>query len=216
MKPAQDAYDVGDLEFLQEVGKQVAVAVDNVLHHQDLVHDRDRLRLLLEVTESIASHRDLGELFQDLAQRLPSIVPFDYINVVLHEPTRNVMRLWLLVTSVPSTISPGLEMPVDESPGGWVWTHQQPLTVNDLAHEQRFPRLMSILRENGVKSFCAVPLTTAQRRLGAMGFGSLQQMNYQDADLRFMQQVAKQVAVAVDNVLHDESAQAAHATDVRA
>jgi formate hydrogenlyase transcriptional activator len=204
------AYDVGDLEFLQEVGKQVAVAVDNVLHHQDLVHDRDRLRLLLEVTESIASHRDLGELLQDLAQRLPSIVPFDYINVVLHEPTRNVMRLWLLVTSVPSTISPGLEMPVDESPGGWVWTHQQPLTVNDLAHEQRFPRLMSILRENGVKSFCAVPLTTAQRRLGAMGFGSLQQMNYQDADLRFMQQVAKQVAVAVDNVLHDESAQAAH------
>jgi len=205
----QHAYAVGDLEFLQEVGKQVAVAVDNVLHHQDLLHDRDRLRLLLEVTESIASHRDLEELLQDLAQRLPSIVPFDYINVVLHEPARNTMRLWLLVASIPSTIHPGFEMPVDESPGGWVWTHQRPLTVNDLAHDTRFPKLMSMLRENGVKSFCAVPLTTAQRRLGAMGFGSLQQMNYQDADLRFMQQVAKQVAVAVDNVLHDESAQAA-------
>jgi formate hydrogenlyase transcriptional activator len=200
------AYGVGDLEFLQEVGKQVAVAVDNVLHHQDLVHDRDRLRLLLEVTESIASHRDLGELLQDLAQRLPSIVPFDYINVVLHEPTRNVMRLWLLVASVPSTISPGLEMPVEESPGGWVWTHQQPLTVNDLSQEHRFPKLMSILRENGVNSFCAVPLTTAQRRLGAMGFGSLQLRTYQDADLQFMQQVAKQVAVAIDNAFNSEAA----------
>jgi formate hydrogenlyase transcriptional activator len=200
------AYGVGDLEFLQEVGKQVAVAVDNVLHHQDLVHDRDRLRLLLEVTESIASHRDLGELLQDLAPRLPSIVPFDYINVVLHEPTRNVMRLWLLVASVPSTISPGLEMPVEESPGGWVWTHQQPLTVNDLSQEHRFPKLMSILRENGVNSFCAVPLTTAQRRLGAMGFGSLQLRTYQDADLQFMQQVAKQVAVAIDNAFNSEAA----------
>jgi len=200
------AYGVGDLEFLQEVGKQVAVAVDNVLHHQDLVHDRDRLRLLLEVTESIASHRDLEELLQDLAQRLPSIVPFDYINVVLHEPTRGVMRLWLLVASVPSTISPGLEMPVEESPGGWVWTHQQPLTVNDLSLEHRFPKLMSILRENGVNSFCAVPLTTAQRRLGAMGFGSLQLRTYQDADLQFMQQVAKQVAVAIDNAFNSEAA----------
>ena len=200
------AYGVGDLEFLHEVGKQVAVAVDNVLHHQDLLHDHERLRLLLEVTESIASHRDLSELLQDLAQRLPSIVPFDYINVVLHEPTRNVMRLWLLVASVPSTISPGLEMPVEESPGGWVWTHQQPLTVNDLAEEHRFPKLMSILRENGVQSFCAVPLTTVQRRLGAMGFGSLQQRTYQDADLRFMQQVAKQVAVAVDNAFNSEAA----------
>ena len=98
-----------DVEFLQQVGKQVAVAVDNVLHHQDLTRDRDRLRLLLEVSESIASHRDLDELLRDLAQRLPHVVPFDYINVVLHDPAREVMRLWLLVTSKPSTISPGLE-----------------------------------------------------------------------------------------------------------
>src|SRR5512134_92463 len=198
------AYGVGDLEFLLEVGKQVAVAVDNVLHHQDLTHDRDRLRLLLEVTESIASHRDLAELLRDLAQRLPSIVPFDYINVVLHEPVRNVMRLWLLVASVPSTISPGLEIPVEESAGGWVWTHQRPLTVNDVAQEQRFSKLMSMLRENGVKSFCTVPLTTAQRRLGAMGFGSLQPKIYQVAELAFMQQVAKQVAVAIDKAFNSD------------
>src|ERR1043165_10086347 len=65
---------------------------------------------------------------------------------------------------------------------------------------------MSVLQENGVKSFCAVPLTTAQRRLGAMGFGSLQPRTYQEADLRFMQQVAKQVAVAVDNAFNSEAA----------
>jgi formate hydrogenlyase transcriptional activator len=66
-----------------------------------------------------------------------------------------------------------------------------------------------LLRENGVQSYCVVPLTTALRRLGAMGFGSLQTRSYQKAEINFMQQVAKQVAVAVDNVLHDESAQAA-------
>ncbi len=200
------AYGETDLEFLRQVGNQVAVAVDNVLHHQDLTYDRDRLRLLLEVSESIAAHRDLEELFRDLAQRLPQVVPFDYINAVLHEPARDVMRLWLLVTSIPSTISPGLELPVDESPGGLVWKTQQPLTVNNVTQERRFPKLMSMLRENGVQSFCVVPLTTAQRRLGAMGFGSLQPRTYREAELDFMKQVAKQVAVAVDNVLHAESA----------
>jgi FOG: GAF domain len=205
----EGAYEDTDVEFLQQVGKQVAVTVDNVLHHQDLTRDRDRLRLLLEVSESIASHRDLSELFHDLAQRLPHIVPFDYINIVLHEPTREVMRLWLLVTSQPSTIRPGLELLVDESPGGLVWKTQQPLIVNDIMQERRFPKLTSMLRENGIQSFCVVPLTTAQRRLGAMGFGSLQKRTYQQAELNFMQQVAKQVAVAVDNVLHAESAQTA-------
>jgi formate hydrogenlyase transcriptional activator len=205
----KEAYGKADVEFLQEVGNQVAVAVDNVLHHQDLTRDRDRLRLLLEVSEAIASHRDLEDLFRDLAQRLPQIVPFDYINAVLHEPARDVMRLWLLVTATPSTISPGLELPVDESPGGVVWKTQRPMTVNDVTQERRFPRLMAMLRENGVQSFCVVPLTTAQRRLGAMGFGSLQRRTYQEAEINFMQQVAHQVAVAVDNALHAESAQSA-------
>lgn len=204
----KEAYSETDVEFLCQIANQIAATVDNVLHHQDLIHDRDRLRLLLEVTESIASHRDLEELFRDLAHRLPKVVPFDYINAVLHEPVRDVMRLWLLVTSIPSTIIPGLEIPVDESPGGWVWKTQQPLTVNDVAQERRFPRLMAMLRENGVQSFCVVPLTTAHRRLGAMGFGSLQPRIYQESELAFMRQVAKQVAVAVDNALaYDNIAQ---------
>ena len=67
------------------------------------------------------------------------------------------------------------------------------------------PRLTPRLVENGVRSYCAVPLTTALRRLGALGFGSLRAHAYA-ADLEFMQHVAKQVAVAVDNVLRRKRA----------
>ena len=210
------AFGGSELEFLRQVSTQVAVAVDNVLHdesaqsaQQQLARERDQLRLLLEVSESIASHRDLDELFHDLALRLPRLVPFDYINLILHDPTREVMRLHVLAAPESSTISAGLELPVDESPGGVVWKTQQPLMVEDVALESRFPKLIPLLRENGVQSFCAVPLTTALRRLGAMGFGSFQRRAYQEAEINFMQQVAKQIAVAVDNVLHDESAQSA-------
>jgi len=151
--------------------------------------------------EAISVHRELDDLLRDLAKRLPQVVPFDYISVVLHDPMRDIMYLRFLVTSQPSTISPGLELPVDESPGGLVWKTQQPLTVNDIIRERRFPKLTAMLRENGVQSFCAVPLTTAHRRLGALGFGSLQPRAYEEAELSFLQQVAKQVAVAVENAL---------------
>jgi formate hydrogenlyase transcriptional activator len=171
--------------------------------------DRQQYQTLLEVSESIAAHRDLNTLFDDLAQRLPRIVPFDFINLVLHDPARDVMRLNTLVVPESSTIRPGMEFPVDESPAGLVWKTQQPVMVEDVARESRFPRLTPLLRENGVQSFCMLPLTTAFRRLGAMGFGSLQRRAYPEADVNFMQQVAKQVAVAVDNVLHVESVQAA-------
>jgi formate hydrogenlyase transcriptional activator len=209
-------YDSRDVDFLSMVATHLAVAVANALDYEDalasqqgLAHERDRLSLLLEVAESIASHRDLGEMFRDLGQRLPRIVPFDYINLLLHDPERNVMRLHFLAAPESSTIRPGMELPVDETSAGLVWKSQQPFMVEDVATETRFPKLMSQLRENDVRSYCTVPLTSALRRLGAMSFGSLQRRVYQPAEINFMQQVARQVAVAVDNVLHDESARSA-------
>lgn len=169
----------------------------------------EQYHALLEVSQAISVHRDIRELFRDLAQRLPPVVPFDFIHAVLHDSARDVMRLWMFVSSIPNSITPGMEIPMDESPGGLVWKTQQPLTVNDVAQERRFPGVMALLRENRVQSFCMVPLTTAHRRLGAMGFGTLQSRGYREDELEFMKQVAKQVAVAVDNVLHDESAKAA-------
>ena len=212
-----DAFDHSDVEFLQQVAGQVAVAVDNVLHHESataaqlqLRNERDRLRLLLEVSETIASHRDLDMLFRDLAHRLPRLVPFDYINLILHDASSNVMRLHVLAAPDESTIKPGLESPVDDSPGGFVWLTQQPLVVQDIALDPRFSRVTNLLRDNGVVSYCVLPLTTAFTRIGAMGFGSLRKKVYDAAEISFMQEVARQVAVAVDNVLHDESAQVAH------
>jgi formate hydrogenlyase transcriptional activator len=206
------AFDESELEFLQLVVSQIAVAVDNVLHEESartvqtqLSQERDRLRLLLEVSESIASHRNLSDLFKDFAERLPRVVPFDYINLLLHDPACDVMRLHILVAPEESTIRPGMEFPVNESASGLVWQTQRALTVEDVETETRFPRLIAMMRENGVRSFCAVPLTTALRRLGSLGFGSLTHRVYTDSDLNFMQQVANQVAVAVDNVLHDET-----------
>src|SRR5262249_13549573 len=171
-----------------------------------------RYQALLEISEAIAVHRNLHELFQDLAQRLPRIVPFDFVNLVLHDPAREVMRLHTLVAPETATIRAGLELPIDQSPAGLVWRSQEALMVDieDASAESRFPKLTPLLRENGVRSYCVVPLTTALRRLGAMGFGSLHGRVYAEVQVNFMRQVARQVAVAVDNVLHDESARSAH------
>src|SRR5262249_1630577 len=211
------AYDSREVDFLHLVANQVAVAVDNAFNYEDalaaqqrLSSERDRLGLLLEISESIASHRDLGEMFRDLGRRLPRIIPFDYINLLLHDPERDVMRLHFLAAPESSTIRPGMELPVDETSAGLVWKTQQPFMVEDVAAETRFPKLMAQLRENEVQSYCTVPLTTALRRLGAMLFGILRRRIYQEAEINFMRQVARQVAVAVDNVLHDESARPAH------
>lgn len=165
---------------------------------------------LLEVSEAIAAHRDLTALVRDLTERLPRMVPFNFIDLVLHDPVRQVMRLHVLQANIPADIKGGGEWAVEDHPAGWVWQTQQPLLVQDIAQESRFPKVISLMREDGVQSFCMVPLTTALRRLGSIGFASVHPGAYGEADVAFLQRVANQVAVAVDNVLNYENAQSAH------
>jgi formate hydrogenlyase transcriptional activator len=173
-----------------------------------LEHSRRQLEALLEVAESIAQHRDLAALFHDLAERLHCVVDFDFLTLVLHDPVRNVMRLHILETRLPTPVKTGSETPMEGHPSGWVWESQQPFVVSDTEEEQRFPEFLQRLREVGVRCLAMVPLTTAQHRLGAMGFGRLVPQRITDTELQFMQRVASQVAVAVDNALNFETSQA--------
>src|SRR5277367_5932661 len=174
-----------------------------------LEHSRRQLEALLEVAESIAQHRDLAALFHDLAERLHSVVDFDFLTLVLHDAVRNVMRLHILETRLPQPAKrTGTESPIEGNPSGWVWQSQQPFVVTDTEDDPRFPDFLQRLREVGVRSLAMVPLTTAQRRLGAMGFGRIVPQGITDAEVQFMQRAASQVAVAVDNALNFETSQA--------
>src|SRR5258707_6826963 len=163
---------------------------------------------LLEVAEAISQPRDLGELFHELAERLHRVVQFDYLNLILHDAARNVMRLHILESEMPRKTRLGTEFQVGETPSGWVWETQQPFILDDLGKETPFAARLQTLRENGVKSLCSLPLTTAQRRLGVMSFGRGTPHNHSETEVAFLQQVARQVAVAVDNTLNFETAQA--------
>ena len=173
-------------------------------------HSRRQLEALLEVSEAISQQRDLTVLFHDLSERLHTVVDFDFLTLTLHDPVRNVMRLHILETRIPHNKHIGAETPVDGHPSGEVWRTQETFVVSDTAEEQRYPEFMQRLRDEGVRSFALVPLTTAQRRLGAMGFGRLipRRLTEADSELAFMKRVASQVAVAVDNALNLETSQA--------
>jgi len=161
----------------------------------------ERYQALLEVAQAISAHRDLDELCRELAQRLPRVVQVNFVDLSLHDPMKKVMRLHTIQANVPADLIGGHEVSVEDCPAGLVWQGQEPLIVPNLPEERRWPNVLASMSEDGTQSFCFVPLTTARGRLGAMGFLSLQKEAYSVQDIEFLQQVAKQVAVAVENAL---------------
>jgi formate hydrogenlyase transcriptional activator len=170
----------------------------------------DLHRTLLEVSRATASHRDLQSLLRDLTGVLERIARFDLLLLVLHDPEHDVMRLhtWAANRPVLTTV---LEVPSTESPAGVAMQTQQPVVVPDLEHETRFPHVTEVLRAEGMRSCCAVPLTSPLRRLGGLNFASHEKDAFREVDVEFLHELGRHVALVVDNTLHHEAAQRAQA-----
>ena len=165
-------------------------------------------RILLDVSRATASHRDLPSLLRDLVGLLGRVARFDRLGLVLHDPERDLMRLHTLASLAPTAIAE-IELPVPESPAGIAWETQRPLVVPSIDRETRFAEVRRILRAEGMRSLCVLPLTTPLRRLGGLTFSSRDEDAFSAADVEILQQVTSQVALAVDNTLHHEAAQRA-------
>ncbi len=168
----------------------------------------DRYRALLAVSEAIVLYRDLPSLFHELGGRLVQVVRFDALALVLHEAATDTMHLHILETWKPVSPRPVIDLCLEDDPAGLVWRTQKPLVTSNVAELARWPRLLERVQPYGVQSFCFLPLTTARRRLGALVFTSKQPATYDGSDVHFLQLVANQVAVAVENALAFEEIEA--------
>ncbi|HEY7183742.1 MAG TPA: sigma 54-interacting transcriptional regulator, partial [Blastocatellia bacterium] len=162
---------------------------------------------LHELSKAIASHRNLSDLFRDLAARLHLIFDFEAISVMLHDESQNVMRLHILETSEPAFQRAPVEVPTDGSITGWVWRNQQPVVVSDVNEETRFPIAQVLRGKFPTKSFCSLPLTTAHRRVGVLNIASDKSGLYDRLDIEFAGLVAAQIAIALDNAFNFQEAQ---------
>jgi len=167
----------------------------------------DANRTLLAVSEAIISQRDLPALFREVAKALHWVARFDYLGLYLHEAANNTLRQHVLEPDEPTL--PRTSQPVEGTPAGFVWKTQQPLILSNVAENNRWPGLQERARPYGVQSFCWLPLTTARRQLGTLNFACKQPSAYDKADVGFLQLVANQVAVAVENALAFQEIEAA-------
>ena len=163
--------------------------------------------VLAEIFRAIAAHRNLSDLFDVLAESLHSMVSFDYLSVVLHDPGRDVMRMHVVKSSRPFPLREGMEFSMDESLAGFVMREARPTILSITEEETGFAKLTRLLAEHGVKSVCSVPLITPRRSLGALTFGSSERHAFVEEDFEVLQLVADQVALAVENALNFEAVQ---------
>jgi formate hydrogenlyase transcriptional activator len=197
-----------DVELLRSLASHVAVALEFALakdnaeqYQQQVVKERDRLRLLLEINNHIVSKLDINELFRSASASLRSYFRNEFAGFWLIDKQSN--QLECVVLDFPS--GKGLLLALERS------------ELSDADHEKlraRVPELLSIesmeklparivekIKAESIASMAIVPLVTAGGPLGVITMGSRQPNTFGQEDLDLLSQISTQIALAVENAV---------------
>jgi formate hydrogenlyase transcriptional activator len=173
--------------------------------HSEGPTESRRYEALLEMADLMVRHHTLPELYHEMAVGLRKVADFQFLNFSLYHPENKAMHLHFL-EGEPATGFPK-ELPVWESATGWCWQHQQELLFQNLDQEKRFPRVLEVLRSKGIRTYYVLPLTSGEKRMGALGVASVKSNAYQEQDRRLLRRVAELVALAIENASTREALQ---------
>lgn len=163
----------------------------------------ERYEALSRVSRAVGEFRDPKELFRVLAGELRHAVDFDFVGMFLYDEAKHTFENPVLETvHGPGFVIPR-DFPPEETITWWIYHHQQPVVIPCRDKEKRFPRMMELYSKFGVQAACLLPLTTARRKLGSLGFGTETPRTYSDEEVQYLSLVADQVALAVDNALRE-------------
>ena len=191
-----------ELAFLERVATEFAVAVESFLARQEAVRERDRLRTLFDITNALVSKLSPDELFSAISAQLSNVIRHDFSVLTLRDETGRLEMVGLHFTGArlfdkeQGHIDPGgdavgggardrqargrercgsVSLPFSRNTAGsWSWAASQP------APFRWSPAMARWERSNSPGPPCDV---------------------WTDEDVDFLVQVARQIAIAVENAL---------------
>ena len=167
-----------------------------------------RFESLVAVSNAIGTHRDPQDLFAALVRELHRVVQFHYVGVSIRDEKSNTFHHHFVEAETGAVVAPDPELAMEESDTWWVYQNQEPLVTSLQAQDARFSKLQEVMKKCGVQCACTLPLTTAHSKVGTLTFGSKAPDIYAAEEVQFLSVVAEQIALAFDNALHFDAAQA--------
>jgi len=167
-----------------------------------------RFESLVRVSNAIGMHRDPEELFAALVKELHRVVRFDYVGVTIHDEKSNTFHRHSVDAETEAAIPPDPELAIEESDAWRVYQSQKPLITSLEACDDRLSKFQEALKKRQIRCVCTLPLTTAHSKVGTLAFASKAPDIYTAEEVCFLSVVADQIALAFDNALHFDAAQA--------
>jgi formate hydrogenlyase transcriptional activator len=196
-----DAYSEDEVRFLGLVADQMALAIDDALNFETSRTAQEQLKLLLDLTNSVVSTLDLRALLRSVSGNLRRVMGCDLAGVGLPDAENN-KHLRLYALDFPDSkgfVREEVLIPIEGTPPGMAFKTGEPFVgmIRDLCN--MIPDSPPLAE--GLKTGAVLPLASRGRMHGILLLGRRDENNFSREEVKFLMQVASQVAIAVENAL---------------
>ena len=169
---------------------------------------QDRLRLLLDVNNAVVSNLSLKELLYAVAELLRKFCAHDFASIVIKDEESEQLRVHALNAPAPGGIlDEDSLLPLDGTPPGLAIATRQTVMRERIDLNEFYSPIMREAYNAGLRCGCSVPLISHDQVLGTINVGSLTEAAFTKRDAELLEQIAGQVAIAVENALNFQRAE---------
>jgi formate hydrogenlyase transcriptional activator len=205
-----------DLQLIENASHITGIAIERHMSEQALRRERDRLRLLLEITSSVTSRLDLRQMVDALSTNLFRIMQCDVSALLLPDSENGALRVTILHNrDARGPFREGSLVAINSSISGQVLRTAKSIRIDSFEQVREDPEiygnpdgrlLYERVIEEGLRTGCYLPLIGRDRVVGVLMLSRRSNNNFEKDDVILLEQVAGQVAIAVENTLEYEKA----------
>ena len=157
-----------------------------------------RYMRLNELSTDLVSTLNIDTLLHRIVESARELTECEAVSLLLLDPQTGNLKFEastdLLLEGLGCTT-----VPTDNSIAGWIFSHSQPLLVEDALQDIRFFREVDVLTRFETKNILGVPLRTKDKTLGVIEAINKDKGSFDEEDLRLLQTLAAQAAIAIEN-----------------
>jgi len=197
-----NAYSSDEVRFLSLVAGQIALSIDAAVNFYLSRQAQDRLTTILDLTNQVVSNLDFHDLLRSISASVRQAMQCDAAAIMLPEPNGKDLRVHALdFPDSKGFFNEALTIPIEGTTPGEIYRSGKPWVLNVLDPASVPPEFYAKAAGEGMKSFCDVPLVSRDRKLGVLAVASREENAFNEGEIAFLMQVARQVAIAVENAL---------------
>jgi sigma-B regulation protein RsbU (phosphoserine phosphatase) len=197
-----EAFSPRSLALLTNVGAQMGAALERArlfdMLEERRVHEQ---AALLSLSNQLLNRSDLDDLVDYLVKEARRLSGADACSLVLPDENGDFLLFRAADGWLSDPVAEGRRVPADErSRSGQVMRSQKPLilSINEISDETSRWTAEWVATE-GFMSVAIVPLIIQDRSIGTLVVQTREKRQFAENEIRFLQLMANQAAIAVDN-----------------